>query len=135
MKTDSFRSVYRMNYLLSTAANGHKRAGYLLIELMIALTAIAIFSLLVAQLQAHMVHRYYEAEQYFLAVNYASRAFEERVVGTREMDGYTIEVMFHGVQGGLPYKHAVVTVSWKTGNGAVKQIVIQGGMLDEQTST
>jgi len=123
-----------MNRSLSTPANGRKRAGYLLIELMIALTAIAGFSLLIAQLQAHMVHRYYEAEQYLKAVNYASGPFEERGVGTREIDGYTIEMMFHSVQGGLPYKHTVVTVSWKTGNGAVKQIAIQGGMLDEQTS-
>ncbi len=131
MKTGISRSVYRMNRSLSTPANGRKRAGYLLIELMIALMAIAVFSLLIAQLQAHMVHRYYEAEQYFLAVNYASGAFEERGVGTREIDGYTIETMTHRVQEELPYKRTVVTVSWKTGRGVAKQIIIHGGMLDE----
>ena len=131
MKTVSFRSVYRMKGALSTDVQGVKKAGFLLIELMIALAMLAVCSLLVARLQVHMIYQYHEAEQYLKAVNYASRAFEERLVGTQERESYTIAMMMHSVQEGLPYKQLVVMVSWKTGRGVSKSITMYGGMLDE----
>ncbi len=128
------RSVYRMNHVLSMPANGSKRQGYLLIELMIAVAALAVCSLLVAQLQAHMVGRYYEAEQYLKAVNYAHRAFEQRSVGTQGIDGYTVATTTHSVQEGLLYQHIIMEVSWKTATGVSKKITIYGGMLNENQS-
>lgn len=133
MKTAISRSVYRMKGLLSMAAQASHRQGYLLIELMIALVSIALCSLLVAQLQIYMVHRYYEAEQHLKAVNYANRAFGERSLGTQELDGYTIEMLTQRIQKDLPYKQVTVTVSWNTPGGVTKNIIIHGGMLDEST--
>ena len=134
MKTAISRSVYRMKVLLSMAAQASHRQGYLLIELMIALVSIALCSFLVAQLQIHMVHRYYEAEQYLKAVNYVSRAFEERLLGTRDLDGYTIETITQSMQEELSYKKVAVTISWNTPRGITKNITIHGGILDESTS-
>lgn len=133
IKTAIFRSVYRRGPALSMPATGSKQQGYLLIELMIAVAVLAVCSLLVAQLQAHMVCRYYEAEQYLKAVNYVNRVFEERSVGTQNIDGYTIETTVRPVKG-LSYKGVQVTVSWKTASGVDQNITIRGGMLDEDIS-
>lgn len=130
-----FRSVYRMRYSLSMGARGRNQPGYLLIELMIALATLAVCSLLVAKLQAHMVCQCYEAEQYLKAVNYASRTIEKRLSGRQEQDGFTIETSARRVHENIPYNHVTVAVSWNNMAGVQKQITIQGGMLDESTRT
>ena len=131
MKTDNFRSVYRMSRILSMGGHRQKQAGYLLIELMIALATLAVCSLLVARLQVYMVCHSHDAEQYLKAVTYASRAFEERSFGVREQDGFTITATAHCAYKKVPYKQITVVVAWQSMAGVQKQITIQGGMLDE----
>ena len=126
-------SVYWMNLLLSMLARVVKKPGYLLVELMIALATIALCSVLVAQLQVHMVQQYHEAEQYFKAVTIANSVFAKKSFDQQEVaPGYTVNAVVKQLDHAVSYLQATVTGSWKTGRGISKQITIHVGMLDDE---
>jgi len=123
-----------MKGLLSMGVPGANMPGYLLIELMIALVAITVCALLVAQLQVYIAHHNDEAEQYLTAVSYASELFEHCQCGRQKRDAYMIETTMQPVKE-LPFAYVAVTVSWKTARGVSQTITIHGGMLHAENNT
>ncbi len=134
-----------MNTQLSTLTTSTKNPGYLLVELMIALVAIALCSVMAAYLQVHITQLHKQAEQYLKAVNIANTIFEETMFGQTLFgkasiknnglydDTYTIETTQSKVDKNIPYTQIAVTISWKTLRGADKKITIHGGKVDHES--
>ena len=113
-----------------------QKSGFLLIEAMIALSVVIIFSFTIAYVQSQAACLLRDGNAYCKAANAAQCIFE-RISGhipvpTRHvLDGMDIEVSQERIYDHIPYKKIEITVSWNSAQGNRKKLLFTSGIIDE----
>ncbi len=106
-----------------------KKRGYLLVEMMIAITTLAMTALIMANIQARIAGWHIEAEQYLVATNIAQRT----LMGLQQAMPWTYAKNDFGVriatwtEPAIPFTAYTITVSFVTPRGITREVVIGGG--------
>lgn len=120
--------IDRLNRLI-----GHSnKKGFLIIEGMIALATVLIFSFVVMTLRSNIGISHAQAQQYLQAVSLASRIFE-RINLQQEVPDMVGKfgiktIIKHDEK--VPYKHIQVIIHWKTSKNEDKELNFFGGIVD-----
>lgn len=109
-----------------------KQAGYLLIEMIIALATVLIFSLIVAYMHALMIDLQMQADRYNHALNLAQNALShlqvEKPIPTQSDNGFTIATKSWQPDPHVPFILHSATVSFELHNQK-KEIAVQAGAI------
>ena len=107
--------------------------GFMIIELLVALSALIIFSLSVAYMQGLSAVRSYDARHYLEATLLAERTLEqlyENKNNIREkIDTYAITIEKKHPFENIPFTQAIVKVSWHNSKNKEQHVQIQGGWV------
>ena len=110
-----------------------QKKGFVIIEGMIALATLVIFSLVIMTIRSHIAIWHTEAQHYLQAVSIANRTFERIAIEQMVPDTvgkFNIKTSIkRDVK--IPYKHIHVAIHWKTAKGQEKEFNLFGGMVDE----
>ena len=109
-----------------------KREGFLIIEGMIALATVVIFSLVIMTIRTNITIWHTQAQQYLQAVSLADRIFERMSMHQEIPDtvGKFGIKTFIKADEKIPYKHIQVTIQWKSARNEEKELSFFGGMVD-----
>lgn len=124
-----------MGYLVYEGQLSGKNRGFLLIELLIALAAVAVFSASVAFIQAQAWGWQREAQRYFQAVTLAAEVLEQAQRDSRMLhtvakpEGMEVTTTIERWDSRVPFSLVTVCVSWKSGMRPA-QVIITGGVVD-----
>lgn len=137
--------VYSSSKGLSTGHSwpslGRKKTqerGFLLIEMMIALAAVAIFSGMVAYLQGQSWSWRHDARCYLEATTLAAAYFEhaQRDISSIEVlnknSNFTVNTRLEKPDETIPFQLLTVTLSWRTARGIKQEISITGGIVTHE---
>jgi hypothetical protein len=110
----------------------NEKKGFVIIEGMIALATLVIFSLVIMTIRSHIAVWHTEAQHYLQAVSIANRTFEritieQSIPNTVGRFDITTSIKKDTK---IPYKHIHVAVHWKTAKGEEKEFNLFGGIVD-----
>lgn len=110
------------------------RLGFLVIELLIALCSIALFSVAVAFMQGLSSSLKRDSLYTFSAISHAEKTmeilYENPATSLPKVDDFTLEVEKQHPFTDIPYTMATVTVSWMNSKNTKKTIILYGGWYD-----
>ena len=109
-----------------------KQAGYLLIEMIIALAIVATMSIILACIHVSMIHWHKQAVQYATATNLALTTLallQNQKTKPPLANGFTIKIDSKAIDPSIPFMLHTITVSFKTPYGREKHVTITGGAL------
>lgn len=108
--------------------------GFLLIELLIALCSIALFSIAIAFMQGLSSSLKKDTLDTLKAVSYAEKTmeqlYENPAYAVSKQDAFSIEINRTHPFPDIPYTMASVTVSWKNSSNTMKKVNLHGGWYD-----
>lgn len=116
----------------SRSIGNFNKKGFLIIEGMIALATMVIFSLVIMTLRSNIGIWHAEAQHYLQAVSIANRIFERVSIGQAIPD----TVGKFGIKTSIkqdakiPYKHIHVAVHWRNSKNEEKELNFFGGVVD-----
>lgn len=109
-----------------------KHAGYLLVEMIIALATLLTFGLIVSSIHASIVSRHLQAEKYSHALDLAQNAIvclqNSQSVNSFEDDGYRVTIVSERINPAVPFLLHTVTVSFWVYHDE-KKIILYGGAV------
>jgi prepilin-type N-terminal cleavage/methylation domain-containing protein len=112
-----------------------KKRGFLLIELMIALTMIGIIACSISAYQAHIIVSQLEGKNRLIAVSLARTALEHICAGHQQSISpapkpfITESIVQPAVNGG--FSAVRVIVSWEHKKGVMRSVVLDAGVYHE----
>lgn len=109
-----------------------RRAGYLLIEIVIALAIAVTMSTIVAFMHATVMRWQQQATQQMIATNLAISALSSLQSHQNKyptMPGFTINTKIENPDPSIPFGLATITVQFKNPQGVMKQVTLTGGVL------
>ncbi len=118
----------------SRQRNRASRRAFLLIELLVALATVAVFSCIVAFVQAQAWRQYHEANRYLKAVNLITGIFEHmnhdpKRPAIPQTEEFSVQIKEVRADSAIPFKMVTVIVSWNVAGGS-KELAITGGVVD-----
>lgn len=110
-----------------------KKRGYLLLEMMISLAIITIFTFAIARIQGQIAIWHHQAEQYLMAATIAQEILAylpNAIPKTHTKQGFTIDIQSMPLEPDIPYKLHTITVSFCTLQGVKRQFILYGGTIN-----
>lgn len=110
-----------------------RSTGFLIIEALIGLTTLVVFSFIIMIARTQLAAWHMQAYQYLHASSIADRTFERIVLKQsipKSVEIYSIKTTT-AQDKKVPYKHIHIQISWRSSFGHKKELNLYGGIVDE----